>query len=153
MDIKGGTFVTVRSTIKCVSFQHCSPHQASFLQNYSTQPIFSRIKSAAPGRASLAASGRSISMQNISADIENNNLSHRFSNGTNLGNSYIYLLWHLCHQCAELAFVQPGNNFSTSSTTINRPGSGLGTHFINGFYTVRWKSSFVNFFIKSEAGC
>ena len=92
MDIKGGTFVTVRSIIKCVSFQHCSPHQASFLQNYSTQPIFSRIKSAAPGRASLAASGRSISMQNISADIENNNLSNRFSNGTNLGNSYIYLL-------------------------------------------------------------
>ena len=96
MGIKGGTFViTVRSFIKCVSFQHCSPHQASFFQNYSSQPIFSRIKSAAPGRASLAASGRSISMQNISADIENNNhssgFSNRFSNGTNLGNTNIYL--------------------------------------------------------------
>ena len=94
MGIKGGTFViTVRSFIKCVSFQHCSPHQASFFQNYSSQPIFSRIKSAAPGRASLAASGRSISMQNISADIENNNhssgFSNRFSNGTNLGNTNI----------------------------------------------------------------
>ena len=140
MDIKGGTFViTVRSFIKCVSFQHCSPHQASFFQNYSSQPIFSRIKSAAPGRASLAASGRSISMQNISADIENNNhssgFSNRFSNGTNLGNANIYPFLHFCHQRTEWTFVQPGNNFSASSTTINRPGSGLGTHFINGFYT------------------
>ena len=42
---------------------------------------------------------------------------------------------HFCHQRTEWTFVQPGNNFSASSTTINRPGSGLGTHFINGFYT------------------
>ena len=42
---------------------------------------------------------------------------------------------NFCHQRTEWTFVQPGNNFSASSTTINRPGSGLGTHFINGFYT------------------
>ena len=125
--------------------------------------------SAAARRAPLSVSGRSVSMQNISNDLDDSSnrglgFSGRFSNANNLSipsqcsmdkrfdeyspkRQRLLRLVNLPQPTWIIDFFEPTRVWSWHSShqwilhsecsLSNHNGSNLGTHLINGFYTVR----------------